>query len=126
MEEKVTQKDRLIAFWKRSGLSMRHFESLSNVSNGYFKQLKNKPSSRVLEDILTAFPELRREWVLYGNGEMLTSDIQEPTEDLSSMKEYIKHLEEEIVYLKEKLADKDNLINLLVANGTGANNSSDR
>lgn len=126
MEEKVTQKDRILAFWKRSGLSMRHFESSVHVSNGYFKQLKSKPSSRVLEGILAAFPELRRDWVLYGSGEMLESKTQESAEELATMKEYVKHLEEEIVFLKNKLEDKDNLINLLVANGTGANNSSDR
>lgn len=58
-------------FAKFRNLSISKFESLCGLGNGYVSKLKGEPGSRKLEDILKAFPELNREWLLYGEGEML-------------------------------------------------------
>lgn len=68
-----TVKQRLIEFAEFRNLSISKFESLCGLGNGYVGKLKGEPGSRKLEDILKAFPELNRMWLLFGEGEMLKS-----------------------------------------------------
>lgn len=68
-----TVKERLIRFAEFRNLSISKFESLCGLGNGYVGKLKSEPGSRKLEDILNAFPELNRMWLLFGEGEMLKS-----------------------------------------------------
>lgn len=70
-----TVKQRLMKFAEFRNLSISKFESLCGLGNGYVGKLKSEPGSRKLEDILKAFPELNRAWLLFGEGEMLKSDI---------------------------------------------------
>lgn len=69
-----TVKQRLMEFADFRNLSISKFESLCGLGNGYVGKLKSEPGSRKLEDILNAFPELNRTWLLYGEGEMLKRD----------------------------------------------------
>ncbi len=71
MEKAVKQ--RLMEFAEFRNLSISKFESLCGLGNGYVGKLKGEPGSRKLEDILKAFPELNRAWLLFGEGEMLRS-----------------------------------------------------
>lgn len=66
-----TVKQRLMEFAEFRNLSISKFESLCGLGNGYVGKLKSEPGSRKLEDILKAFPELNRAWLLFGEGEML-------------------------------------------------------
>lgn len=68
-----TVKQRLMEFAEFRNLSISKFESLCGLGNGYVGKLKGEPGSRKLEDILKAFPELNRVWLLFGEGEMLKS-----------------------------------------------------
>lgn len=68
-----TVKQRLMEFAEFRNLSISKFESLCGLGNGYVGKLKGEPGSRKLEDILKAFPELNRAWLLFGEGEMLKS-----------------------------------------------------
>lgn len=68
-----TVKQRLMEFAEFRNLSISKFESLCGLGNGYVGKLKGEPGSRKLEDILKAFPELNRAWLLFGKGEMLKS-----------------------------------------------------
>ena len=69
-----TVKQRLMEFAEFRNLSISKFESLCGLGNGYVGKLKSEPGSRKLEDILKAFPELNRAWLLFGEGEMLKSN----------------------------------------------------
>lgn len=71
MEETV--KDRLMLFIKEKGLSQKRFEETAHISNGYVNNLKASPSSKVLQKIFCAFPDLSQSWLLTGEGPMLTS-----------------------------------------------------
>ena len=51
------------------------FERLCGLSNGTLKQMKNEPRLSNIEKILETFPELNREWLLTGNGEMLNNTV---------------------------------------------------
>ena len=70
-------KERTIEFIKRKGIKMKTFEELCGLSSGYVTSMRNGYGSEKLKNVLTAFPELNREWLLYGEGEMLNDDQKE-------------------------------------------------
>ncbi len=65
-------KDRLIQFIGYLGIPTRHFELRIGAANGYVNSIRKGISLDKLERILSEFPELSREWLLTGEGEMLT------------------------------------------------------
>ena len=67
----TTVKERIISFIEFKKISLRGFEARCGLSNGYLRQLRNSPTADKVEMILSAFPELRREWLMTGEGEML-------------------------------------------------------
>lgn len=64
-------KERLISFIKYMGLSQAKFEKRIGVSNGFVNNMRKSIGVEKLENILREFPDLNREWLLYGEGEML-------------------------------------------------------
>lgn len=76
---------RLSNFLKLGNLSFNKFEKSLGVSHGSisnaFKHKKNI-GSNVVEKILKSYPEIRAEWLLRGEGEMLT--YSEPSEDVNN------------------------------------------
>lgn len=75
MEESV--KERLIAFIKYKGISIRRFEMACGLSNGYIKSLRYTPTMEKMRSIIRAFPEINQTWLLTGEGEMLIKDAEE-------------------------------------------------
>ena len=75
MIENQTVKDRLKDFIKYLGIGQSKFEKKCNLSNGYINNSKGNFGASKLEYILKLHPELNREWLLYGEGEMLKSAI---------------------------------------------------
>lgn len=73
----MTVKDRINEFRRLKNLSSRGFESRCGLSNGYLRQLRNSPTADKIEIILSAFPELNREWLMTGEGEMMRSRISQ-------------------------------------------------
>lgn len=73
-----TTKDRVIAFIQARGLSVREFERCTNLSNGAVSKMGNNPRSSIVENILAGFPEINREWLITGEGEMYCTDVPEP------------------------------------------------
>ena len=69
-------KERVILFIKSSGMSVLQFEKRCGLSNGYIKNFKGNFGSDKLENLLNAFPNLSREWLLTGEGEMLQESCQ--------------------------------------------------
>ena len=70
----TTVKQRIEKFINVKGISIREFERAAGLSNGYVKSLREAPKQKKLADILSAFPELSRTWLLTGEGEMLTGE----------------------------------------------------
>lgn len=75
MELMETVKDRIITYIKYIGISQKRFEETVGVSNGYVNNVKASPSSTVLQKIFSACPDLNKDWLLTGEGPMLTSDL---------------------------------------------------
>lgn len=77
-------KDRLNAFIEHLGVSTSAFEKKCGLSNGYVRNFKGNLGGKKLEDILNAFPQLNREWLLFGNGSMLSdseNQLENPMEE---------------------------------------------
>lgn len=64
-------KERIIEYCEKSNISVRQFEIKSKMSNGYVSSIRKSLGLGKLENVLNAFPDLSREWLLYGEGEML-------------------------------------------------------
>ena len=73
----TTIKERINEFIAYKKLSIRQFEKNCGLSNGYMRQLVDRPSTDKLMQILEAYPELNK--VLAGEGEML-DDIKKENE----------------------------------------------
>lgn len=69
-------KERIFLFIESKGISKSAFEKASGLSNGYINNFKGNIGTIKLEGILSAFPELSREWLLYGEGEMIKEDTE--------------------------------------------------
>ncbi|EJX04472.1 hypothetical protein EVA_07422 [gut metagenome] len=68
-------KERTYKFIDFKGLSVKRFEELCNLSNGYISSMRKGFGEEKLNNVLNAFPELNREWLLYGEGEMLRGGV---------------------------------------------------
>lgn len=83
----MTIKERLYAFVKFKGMSVLAFERACGLSNGYVSSVGSQISLRSLELILAAFPDLNRAWLLQEEGEMVSGNLTNSSEDpaLSSL-----------------------------------------
>lgn len=66
-------KERTLEFIKYKGITMKTFETKCDLSSGYVTSMRKGFGSDKLNNVLTAFPELNRDWLLYGEGDMLRS-----------------------------------------------------
>ena len=76
-----TVKERTIQFIKYKGISMKSFEELCGLSTGYVTSMRKGYGSEKLNNVLIAFPDLNRDWLLYGEGDMLKSGIERSVKD---------------------------------------------
>lgn len=81
MTDNQSVKDRLKIYIKYLGIGQSKFEKQCNLSNGYINNSKGNFGASKLEYILKLHPELNREWLLTGEGEMLKSSVQEARGD---------------------------------------------
>lgn len=114
-------KDRLLEFIKFLDIPVRKFEEECSMSNGYVSSMRKGLGERKLQKVLDRYPQLNREWLLYGEGEM-TKDVpphklQESKEDVNVVRvleEKIVMLENIIEHYEKLLAQKDILIDKLL------------
>ena len=64
-------KERINIFIEYKGIPIKKFEEKCGLSNGYISSMRKGFGEEKLNNVLTAFPELNRDWLLYGEGEML-------------------------------------------------------
>ena len=73
-----TIKDRVKDFIEYKGLKMKDFESMCGLSTGYVTSMRKGFGREKLNNVLTAFPDLNRDWLLYGEGEMILNSTNDP------------------------------------------------
>lgn len=73
-----TVKERITEFMRLRKIKVSHFEAMCGFSNGYLYNVKNNPGADKIARILSAFPELNKEWLLYGEGTMLNAPSPSP------------------------------------------------
>lgn len=66
-----TIKERTLEFIKHKGITMKAFEQKCDLSTGYVTSMRKGFGTQKLNNVLSAFPELSRDWLLYGEGDML-------------------------------------------------------
>lgn len=71
----MTVKERVYAFIEFKGISVKKFEELCSLSNGYVSSMRKGFGDDKLNNVLTMFPELSRDWLIYGEGEMLNPQV---------------------------------------------------
>lgn len=64
-------KNRTKKFIEYKGLTVSGFEELCDLSNGYISSMRKGYGREKLNNVLNAFPELNRDWLLYGEGDMI-------------------------------------------------------
>ena len=79
-------KERTIKFISYKGLKMKEFEAMANLSTGYVTSMRKSFGEEKLKNVLTAFPELNRDWLLYGEGSML-KEIHKDESNVTKKKE---------------------------------------
>lgn len=72
----MSVKERLTQFIKSQGLTVQKFEARCGLSNGYISSMRKSMGTQKLEIVLSEFPDLNRDWLLYGEGSMLKSDSE--------------------------------------------------
>lgn len=117
---------RLKQFIKAQELTVQKFESRCRLSNGYVNSIRKAPGADKLESMIREFPNLDREWLLYGNGDMpvdididlkLGGHSQMALRDINNIgdaktqviicQERIKFLEAQLKNKERELSEKD-------------------
>lgn len=107
-------KERLVSFIKTTGLSQKGFEQKVGLSNGYINNISKGIGAEKLQNILKHFPDLNKDWLINGEGEMLISTqkkeadnallsliekkdgiIQEQAMEIGRLQERVRQLEQQ-------------------------------
>ncbi len=78
MEDNIKQ--RLMQLIKHLGMTTKSFEIRCGMSNGYIRSMRRGLGVEKLDKVLSEFPELNRDWLLFGDGEMFVSPDTTETE----------------------------------------------
>lgn len=69
-----TVKERLVTFLRYKRITQRAFVTMLGLSGAYINSIRKSISPEVMLGIAKHFPELNRDWLLYGEGEMLKTE----------------------------------------------------
>lgn len=75
MTQTNTFKERLLYFIRYMNLTTKAFEQSIGVSNSYIANLRKRMGDDVLKNTLSKYPQLNREWLLTGEGQMLNFEV---------------------------------------------------
>lgn len=80
--EQNSVKNRLLQFLEYKNLSQKRFEEICGLSNGYVNNIRKSIKLDTFNGkIEPNFPELNRNWLLLGDGEMLVQNTPEEDEE---------------------------------------------
>ncbi|MDE6442965.1 MAG: S24 family peptidase [Muribaculaceae bacterium] len=85
MNEQETVKDRLLLFLKSEGISKSEFARRMEVSVAYLGAMRKSMPEEKVAKVTSLFPHLNRDWLLYGEGEM----IRKPSRRKSEIDRYM-------------------------------------
>lgn len=71
-------KERLLQIIDHEKISVSQFERWSGLSNGYIKNIRKSISTDKLDGILRAFPDINRDWLIRGEGDMISESTTDP------------------------------------------------
>ena len=71
-------KQRLIEYLKYKRISKSEFGKSIGVSNSYVTAIRKSIDDDKMKSIALVYPDLNRDWLLYGEGEMLKSEPPKP------------------------------------------------
>ena len=112
-----TINERLDILIKKNHKNPKTFaESLGYAPSVIYNILKsrNKPGFEMLEKITEAYPNVNRDWLMAGEGEMFKQEKKRDAVDSGYLIEYITKLEENFNRLSEQLTVKDQQINKML------------
>ena len=69
-----TIKDRVLEFIKSEEISVKRFETRASLSNGAVSKMGDNTRRKILDKIVSAYPQLNMNWLLTGEGEMLSKN----------------------------------------------------
>ena len=101
MSENV--KDRLIRYLDAKGISKAEFGRRIGVSGAYITSMRKSIQPDKLKLIAEEFPDLNRDWLLYGEGEMLRKE-EAPCASAGLLEKLLQQAEE-IGRLKQQIAE---------------------
>ncbi len=67
-------KDRILEYIKYKKITIKEFEEKSNMSNGYISSMRKGLGDEKLKNVLSSFPDLNRDWLLFGEGQMIKGE----------------------------------------------------
>lgn len=107
-----TVKQRIMLFIQKKGIKVGTFERMCGLSNAYLKSVINTPSLSKIEKICETFPELNKDWLITGNGEMFSV---ENNEEKSDSTQFITIPDNELVdalrnHIRDLQAERDRLL----------------
>ena len=74
---------------------MKEFEAKCNLSTGYVTSMRKGYGPEKLSNVLSAFPDLNRDWLLYSEGEMLnTPSASAPKEKRGTLTQTVQYFPE--------------------------------
>lgn len=105
-------KERLKLFAQAKNLTIQRLELQWGVCNGYVNSIRKSIGLEKLGQLLKAFPDLNRDWLLYGEGEMLNkiesqSIVAEPANNYTPNADVIDVDAEEIANFSLPFATND-------------------
>lgn len=113
----TTIKERTIEFIKYKKISVKEFETRCGLSNGYVSSMRKGFGAEKLGNVLSVFPELNRDWLLYNEGEMIASsppdvEVSENGTPVYDIDATCGDLSRPIVFADEHIIGRVNLPNL--------------
>lgn len=74
----TTVKGRLLTFLKDKRISQTEFCRRLGVASTYIGVIRKSIPAEKINKIVTLYPELNRDWLLYGEGEMYVKEVTDP------------------------------------------------
>lgn len=120
----MTIKERTYSFIEYKGITVKKFEELCGLSNGYISSMRKGFGTDKLNNVLTMFPELNREWLLYGEGEMLNPKVIQNNQNGDNIqghsvtvnkteKDYLEIIKRQSEQLSESQEQIDRLLSII-------------
>lgn len=101
MTQKSAFKERLLYFIRYMNLTTKAFEQSIGVSNSYIANLRKRMGDDVLKNTLSKYPQLNREWLLTGDGQMLNFEVYSGLPETTQSTPNIPQPSEEVCEVEE-------------------------